>query len=287
MNLNCNALLLWWMWIWKLTCITAPTKAAFLHTSRTVVLRRTLATISMEESADIEVNIRDNLLDVRDRMERSCIGRSVDNVRLVAVSKTKPLSFIKEAYANGQRIFGENYVQELEEKAKSIEESDIVWHFIGGLQSNKASKLLKNVLPHGKLVVETVGSAKVANKLNNAMANFDFAVPLDVFVQVNTSDEESKNGVSVEEAVTLCKHIVDSCELLKLKGIMTIGAKLDSSCFDKLADCRQSVADALLVDPIEIELSMGMSGDFEKAIAKGSTNIRVGSTIFGQRDYTK
>lgn len=240
-----------------------------------------------ESTEDIEVNIRDNLLDVRDRIERSCIDRSVDDVRLVAVSETKPLSFVKEAYANGQKIFGENYVQELEEKAKSIGESDITWHFIGNLQSNKASKLLKNVLPYGKLVVETVGSEKVANKLNNAMTNFDFAVPLDVFVQVNTSDEETKNGVSVDEAVTLCKHIVDSCELLKLKGIMTIGAKLDSSCFDKLVECRKSIADALFVNPIQIELSMGMSGDFENAIENGSTNIRVGSTIFGQRDYPK
>lgn len=252
--------------------------------------------------AEAGVDIPGNLNEVRNRVETSCkdAGRSVDSVRLVAVSKTKPLSYIKEAYyESGQKVFGENYAQELEEKAQEMGadenyKNDIQWHFIGGLQSNKAAKLVKNVVPYGKLVVETVNSEKVANKLDNAMANNfpgddgedDKAPLLDVFVQVNTSGEASKSGVSVDESVELCKHIVQNCKRLNLKGVMTIGAPGDVECLESLGKCRELVADALSLDPLGIELSMGMSGDFETAIAKGSTNVRVGSTIFGQRDYS-
>ena len=167
----------------------------------------------------------------------------------------------------------------------------IQWHFIGGLQSNKAAKLVKNVVPYGKLVVETVNSEKVANKLDNAMTNNflgedDEALLLDVFVQINTSGEESKSGVSVDDSIGLCKHVIENCKRLNLKGVMTIGAPGDVDCLEGLGKCRDLVADALSRDPASIELSMGMSGDFETAIAKGSTNVRVGSTIFGQRDYS-
>jgi pyridoxal phosphate enzyme (YggS family) len=245
------------------------------------------------------VDIAGNLKEVRDKVEISCkdAGRSIESVRLVAVSKTKPLSYIKEAYyESGQKVFGENYAQELEEKAQEMGadehyKNDIQWHFIGGLQSNKAAKLVKNVVPYGKLVVETLNSEKVANKLDNAMTNNfppgDDGEPilLDVFVQVNTSGEESKSGVSVDESIELCKHVVQNCKRLNLKGVMTIGAPGDIDCLEGLGKCRDLVADALSLDPSSIELSMGMSGDFETAITKGSTNIRVGSTIFGQRDY--
>jgi len=263
---------------------SSPSSVSLLFNER----RRQQSSRNMSEKIEIEVDIRANLQDIITRVEASCkeSGRSTDAVRLVAVSKTKPLSLIKKAYANGQKIFGENYAQELEEKAKEFGKSDIQWHFIGNLQSNKAAKLVKNVLPYGKLVLETLGSEKVANKLDNAMANFDGTV-LDVFVQVNTSGEETKSGVSVDESITLCKHIVDNCKRLKLKGIMTIGAPGDDNCLDSLVTCRQLIAESLCINPIDIELSMGMSADFENAIAKGSTNIRVGSTIFGQRDYSK
>jgi len=248
---------------------------------------------------DVNSNIAGNLEHVRSKVKSACetAGRPVESVRLVAVSKTKPLSYIKEAYYKcGQKAFGENYAQELEEKAREMGadqdyKGDIVWHFIGGLQSNKAAKLVKNVVPFGKLVVETVNSEKVANKLNNAMvANFggdeDMDVLLlDVFVQVNTSGEDTKSGLGVEESIELCKHIVENCERLKLKGVMTIGAPGDVDCLEQLGACRERVAEAL-GNESELELSMGMSGDYETAIAKGSTNVRVGSTIFGERDYS-
>mmetsp|Transcript_19947 Transcript_19947/g.55549 ORF Transcript_19947/g.55549 Transcript_19947/m.55549 type:complete len:310 (+) Transcript_19947:248-1177(+) len=250
------------------------------------------SSVAVEDGVDIEGNLEH----VRGKVEAACgaAGRSVESVRLVAVSKTKPFSYIQEAYYKcGQKVFGENYAQELEDKAKEMGadenyQQDISWHFIGGLQSNKAAKLVKNVVPFGKLVVETVNSAKVANKLDNAMVtNFaDDEALLDVFVQVNTSGEDSKSGVSVDEAVELCGHIVDNCKRLNLKGIMTIGAPGDVECLEKLGICREKVAEALSMQSADLELSMGMSGDYEIAIAKGSTNVRVGSTIFGQRDYS-
>ena len=90
----------------------------------------------------------------------------------------------------------------------------------------------------------------------------------------------------VDESIELCKHVVQNCKRLNLKGIMTIGAPGDIGCLESLGECRNVVAEALSLDPSDIELSMGMSGDYETAIAKGSTNVRVGSTIFGQRDYS-
>jgi PLP dependent protein len=180
---------------------------------------------------------------------------------------------------------------------------DIIWHFIGALQSNKVNMLVKGVLPYGTLVVETVASIKVANKLDTAMANFwqeqqqeypnddqqqqhhhhQASRLLSVFVQVNTSGEDTKSGVTPQQSIDLCQHIVQECPHLSLMGLMTIGARGDVSDFEALVQCRESVAQALLIDPSTIELSMGMSGDFQEAIRYGATSIRVGSTIFGTR----
>jgi pyridoxal phosphate enzyme (YggS family) len=172
-----------------------------------------------------EVCVGANLNEVRKKIAQACkdAGRDPNDVRLVAVSKTKPLELVKEAYKNGQRIFGKNYAQELVEKAAEMGESDVRWHFIGGLQSNKANMLVKGVVPYGKLVVETVGSLKLAKKLDNAMSDFD-GQKLDIFVQVNASEEESKSGLTPEEAVELCQQITKECENLRLLGVMTIGA---------------------------------------------------------------
>jgi pyridoxal phosphate enzyme (YggS family) len=234
-----------------------------------------------------EVNVGANLEEVRQKIAECCqaAGRDVSTVQLVAVSKTKPLELVKQAYASGQRVFGENYAQELVDKAGSIGESDIKWHFIGGLQSNKANMLVKGVVPHGALVVETVSSLKVAKKLDNAISKFEDK-KLEIFVQVNTSGEGSKSGVTPSEAVELCQQITKECERIQLKGVMTIGAPGDTDCLDSLSKCRDEVASALGVEPKELGLSMGMSNDYEVAIAKGSTNVRVGSTIFGARDYS-
>lgn len=138
--------------------------------------------------------------------------------------------------------------------------------------------------------VETVSTLKLASKLNRAAETWNEEAgeqkKLGIYIQVNTSGEESKSGVTPgSEVVELVKQMSDECPLLSIDGLMTIGSPGDYSCFDTLVKCREEVADALGKDKNELELSMGMSGDFEEAIAKGATNVRVGSTIFGDRDY--
>jgi len=259
------------------------------------------SSVSASEMKEDTIHIAANIESVRQRIERACqaSSRAIDSVRLVAVSKTKPVALLEAAYASGQRVFGENYVQELVEKVPLLP-SDISWHFIGALQSNKVNALVQAFSSDtseglSRLTVETVSSEKLANKLNKAASregdeneNYVINDRLSVFVQINTSGEDSKSGVEPgDECIALCRHIVEQCPQLTLKGLMTIGAPGDVSCFDTLVTCRNQVFEALPNIVVGgLELSMGMSGDFETAIAKGATNVRVGSTIFGERDYT-
>ncbi|KAI8803789.1 hypothetical protein BJ742DRAFT_682746, partial [Cladochytrium replicatum] len=200
-------------------------------------------------------------------------------VRLVAVSKTKPNEDILAVYEEGHRHFGEN-IQELVDKAEKLPR-DINWHFIGSLQSNKCKVLA--AVP-SLYAVETLDSIKKADLLNK---HSDYrTTPLRVFVQINTSGEESKSGVQPEEALSVCEHIIRNCPHLELAGLMTIGSpenseRDDNPDFVLLREKSQAIAQSLSLSPLE--LSMGMSDDFEAAIAHGSTNIRVGSTIFGAR----
>lgn len=162
---------------------------------------------------------------------------------------------------------------------------DVRWRFVGHLQSNKAKPLLAGV-PH-LAAVETVDSAKLATLLSAACAACGRTTPLDVMLQVNTSGEESKHGVAPGDAPALAKHIA-GCSGLHLSGLMTIGQPDYSSRpenFTALAACRTEVAAALGRPETELELSMGMSGDFEAAIEMGADSVRVGSSIFGAREY--
>ncbi|KAI9319907.1 hypothetical protein BX666DRAFT_1917284 [Dichotomocladium elegans] len=205
--------------------------------------------------------------------------------RLVAVSKYKPADDIKALYDAGHRHFGENYVQELVDKSEQLPK-DIQWHFIGHLQSNKCKTVAS--IPN-LFVVETVDSRKKADALNKACANIR-ANPLRVFVQVNTSGEESKSGVEPDGCVEVCKHIVSSCPQLALSGLMTIGAfdrdpEEENPDFKTLVNCKKQVEQAL--PGLALELSMGMSEDYIHALKAGSTNVRVGRTIFGARPPKK
>ena len=207
--------------------------------------------------------------------------------RLVAVSKTKPSEIIRIAYAHGQRHFGENYVQELVEKANHLSELDIRWHFIGHLQRNKCN-LLTSVL--NLWAVETVDSDKLASQLNSSWKRRDCGHRLKVFVQVNTSAEDSKGGCSPSAVPELVRHIVSTCNELEFCGLMTIGREgHDCSVsgtnpdFECLVQCRSLISDQGIMKADEIELSMGMSADYEDAIVAGSTSVRVGSAIFGSR----
>ncbi|KAL8172491.1 hypothetical protein V2J09_024295 [Rumex salicifolius] len=221
---------------------------------------------------------------VRQAAERS--GRNPGGVRVVAVSKTKPVSLIRQVYDAGHRCFGENYVQEFIDKAPQLPE-DIEWHFIGHLQSNKVKSLLASA--PNLAMVEGVDNVKIANHLDRAVSSLG-RKPLKVLVQVNTSGETSKSGVDPPRCVELAKHIKIGCPNLEFSGLMTIGMPDYTSTpenFKALLDCRVAVCKALGIPEPQCELSMGMSGDFEQAIEMGSTNVRIGSTIFGPRNYTK
>ncbi|KAK2739284.1 hypothetical protein FQN57_006619 [Myotisia sp. PD_48] len=233
---------------------------------------------------------------------------NLNPVRLVAVSKLKPASDILPLYKppTSHRHFGENYVQELVEKSKILP-AEIKWHFIGGLQSNKCVTLAREV--RGLWAVESVDTQKKASLLDkgwrerlelttqngdsNTTAD-DSQRHLRVYVQVNTSGEESKSGVEPgAPAVDLCRFIRDKCPHLKLQGVMTIGAiarskettpETENEDFVCLRDTRDLIEKTLALTGTEqLELSMGMSEDFEGAIAMGSNQVRVGSTIFGAR----
>ncbi|KAL3669781.1 hypothetical protein V7S43_005160 [Phytophthora oleae] len=227
-----------------------------------------------------------NLLAVRAKVAEA-VAKSAwkQQCTLVAVSKTKPLEDLQEAYEADQRHFGENYIQELVQKAPLMP-ADVKWHYIGHVQSNKAKPLVRDV--PNLFVVETVDSIKIANALNKASGEFR-TEKLNVLVQVNTSEEDQKSGIDTDGSVELARHIVASCEHLNLTGLMTIGRYGDttSECFDRLVACRKLVAEAIGKAETDLDLSMGMSGDFELAISCGSTHVRVGSTIFGVRNYAK
>lgn len=202
-------------------------------------------------------------------------------VQLVAVSKTKSESEILELYNIGHRHFGENYVQELISKANNLP-NDINWHFIGHLQSQKAKQLIEQV--PNLYVLETIDSIKLAKKLNNSLINLNRSNNLRVYIQVDTSLEPTKSGVLPSELNNLINEIITECPMLKIEGLMTIGAPGDVTCFDKLVECRSSVSQLLGLEENELILSMGMSDDFEVAIEKGSNSVRVGSLIFGHRN---
>uniref|UniRef100_A0ACD5XKJ4 Uncharacterized protein n=1 Tax=Avena sativa TaxID=4498 RepID=A0ACD5XKJ4_AVESA len=233
-------------------------------------------------AAPVAVAMRSVLARAGRAAERS--GRAAEAVRVVAIGKTKPVSLLRQLYDSGHRCFGENYVQEFVTKAPQLPE-DIRWHFVGHLQSNKVKSLVAAV-PNLDMV-EGVGNEKIANHLDRAVVSLG-REPLKVMVQVNTSGEESKSGIDPSRCVELVKHVKLACPNLIFSGLMTIGMKDYSSTpenFKTLVKCKLEVCKALGIPTKQFELSMGMSGDFEQAIELGSTNVRVGSTIFGPREY--
>lgn len=210
--------------------------------------------------------------------------------RLVAVGKTKPVEMIIACYENGHRHFGENYIQELIEKSTNPETldkcKDIKWHFIGKLQTNKIAKLLS--IPNLDMV-ETVVSERYAAALNSTWANLKREEPLKIMVQVNTSREDVKGGIEPENCNALVKYVLNQCPSLRFIGLMTIGKYgYDISLgpnpdYLSLTSCRESLCNELELEKDQVELSMGMSDDYEQAIELGSTNVRVGQSIFGCR----
>ena len=227
------------------------------------------------------MTIADALAQVKDRIGRAAVAASRDpaEVSLVAVSKTKPPSAVREAYLAGQRDFGENYAQELAQKAEELGDlPDIRWHFIGHLQTNKAKMVVKSA--H---VVHAVDSVALVNELAKRWekeGRLDTA-KLSLLVEVNVGGEAQKHGVS---AVGLAS-VLDAIEAhpaLVLRGLMTMPPNdLEAArrAFEALASLRNLHGGKARLP----ELSMGMSDDLEIAIACGATMVRVGSAIFGAR----
>lgn len=222
-------------------------------------------------------------------------------VRLVAVSKLKPASDALALHQPpaSQVHFGENYLQELLEKSRLLPPT-IKWHFIGGLQSNKCVTLARDV--RGLWAVESVDSEKKAKLLDKGWGEREAETAatnpedgkLRIYVQINTSGEENKAGVEPAAAAALCRYVREQCPRLKLQGVMTIGAIARSRAttaenvnedFICLRETRDRVVEELGLTgaDAELELSMGMSSDFEGAIVLGSDQVRVGTTIFGER----
>ncbi|AZA11915.1 YggS family pyridoxal phosphate-dependent enzyme [Corynebacterium gerontici] len=215
--------------------------------------------------------IRRNYEDVCARIERATErAEHRDEVRLIAVTKTHPIEVVQLAHQAGMRTFGENRPQELAAKAPQL--VDATWCAIGQLQRNKA----KDVAAHAN-EFHALDSLKVADALERRLDR-----SLDVFVQVNISGEEQKSGVAPNETAEFLAAITH--EHLNVRGLMTIARNDNEAVVRKnFADLRE-LRDALLPDfPQVRELSMGMSGDFEWAIAEGATTVRVGSALFGRR----
>ncbi|XP_030057817.1 pyridoxal phosphate homeostasis protein isoform X1 [Microcaecilia unicolor] len=251
----------------------------------------------MWRTAGMSTEVGRALKAVLERVQRAAAQRpqSLPAVqpRLVAVSKTKPVDMVIEAYAQGQRYFGENYVQELLEKASDskIQSAcpEIKWHFIGHLQKNNINKLVS--VPN-LFMLETLDSIKLADKVNSSWQKKGSPEKLKIMVQVNTSGESSKHGLPPAETVATVAHIIQKCPSLEFVGLMTIGSfghdpnQGPNPDFQVLISLRQEVCEKLKIPHEKVELSMGMSMDFEHAIEVGSTNVRIGSTIFGERDYS-
>ncbi len=226
--------------------------------------------------------IASRLAELKRRIEQAAerAGRDPAAVRLVAVSKTFPAPAVREAAQAGHGIFGENYVQEARAKMAELADLDLEWHFIGRLQSNKAKDVI-----HGYALIHSVDRLKLANRLDRLAGEAGRKV--NVLIQVNLAGEETKGGTSAAEAIELIRTVA-GLDNLAVLGLMTMPPFFDQpeKVRPYFAQLRRLAEEARQKTGLPLpELSMGMSGDFEAAIEEGASLIRVGTAIFGERDY--
>ena len=227
--------------------------------------------------------ISENLSLVRENIKKACVksNRDEKDITLIAVSKTKPVEMLEEAYREGCRDFGENKVQEIMDKYEKMP-GDIRWHMIGHLQRNKVKYLIGKVY-----LIHSVDSLRLAEEISKEACKQN--VTMNILMEVNVAGEESKFGTTNEEAVELVKSIA-GLPGISVKGLMTIAPYVDCpeenrQYFVKL---RQLSVDIMKknIDNISMDiLSMGMTGDYQVAIEEGATYVRVGTGIFGERNY--
>lgn len=226
-----------------------------------------------------------NLAAINERIKKACeqSGRNTDDVKLLLATKTVPPDRIKIALESGYTLIAENKVQELKEKYEDLKDIPHESHFIGHLQTNK----IKDILKYDVTCVQSLDRLELAEKLHQRLLAENRT--MDVLIQVNTSNEESKFGVNPDQAIELTRKI-SNYSTLKIKGLMTIGlfsAETDKvrACFKILKKLQQDIITENIPNAEMKELSMGMSSDLETAIEEGATIVRVGTAVFGARIY--
>ena len=227
--------------------------------------------------------LKENYRNVQENIQRACekVNRSVDEVTLISVSKTKPLSMLQEAYDCGAREYGENKVQEMTEKEGQLPK-DIHWHMIGHLQTNK----VKYIAPYVHLI-HSVDSLKLAQEINRQGEKCNRSIP--ILIEVNIAEEESKFGIHKEETYELVRQIA-TLPHVHICGLMTIAPFVDDPEENRqvFRDLKQLSVDISQKNMNNINmrvLSMGMTGDYQVAVEEGATMVRVGTGIFGARNY--
>lgn len=229
--------------------------------------------------------LKENLKEVQENILKACekSGRNPEDVTLIAVSKTKPVPMLQEIYVENIRDFGENKVQELVEKYDELPQ-DIKWHMIGHLQRNKVKYIVDKVC-----LIHSVDSYRLAEEINIQAKKKNITVP--ILVEVNIAEESSKFGIHAEDAIALVEQIAQ-LENVRIKGLMTIAPLVENPEDNRqyFRNIRQLSVDiaAKNIDNVSMNvLSMGMTGDYMVAIEEGATMVRVGTGIFGERNYNK
>lgn len=230
--------------------------------------------------------LKENLTQIEKKIQAACdrAGRDRSEVTLIAVSKTKPVEMLQEIYDAGVRDFGENKVQELCDKIEKMP-ADMKWHLIGHLQRNKVKYVVDN---HVELI-HSVDSYRLAEEINIQAKKKNVIVP--ILVEVNIAEEESKFGISAEDAIELVEQIA-ALENIRIQGLMTIApyvvdAEENRLYFRQIKQLSVDIGNKNIDNVTMKILSMGMTGDYEVAIEEGATMIRVGTGIFGERNYAK
>lgn len=223
--------------------------------------------------------IADNIANVRERIHRAAVSAQIDpeTVTLLAITKTRPASAIRDAWACGIRDIGENYLQEALDKMAALEDLPLTWHFVGPIQSNKT----KAIAEHFDWV-HSVDRLKIAKRLSEQRPA-DLP-PLNICLQVNISREDSKSGVLVEDLAELVQTVAQ-LPRLRLRGLMAIPAPAEDSAGRRTP--LRALREAMQALPLALDtLSMGMSDDLTEAVQEGATIVRIGTALFGARDYS-
>lgn len=231
------------------------------------------------------MGVRENYLEVLNKKNQAALraGRNPEDITLMAVTKLHTVDEINEAIDAGATDIGENKVQELLSKYEDVK--PVRWHLIGHLQTNKVKQIIDKVV-----MIHSVDSLHLAEEINKRAGNAGLV--MDILIEINVGEEETKTGIQAEELMDLAKKITDNCENVRLRGVMCIppygeDPEVSRKYFRETRELFEKLQqlglpeDRALIDT----LSMGMSGDYETAVEEGSTIVRVGSAIFGKRNY--